>query len=151
MIEALDRFTKNILGKTAWGVKIGHGSFLTIEFGIPNNSQANLALHGEWHLWVYLCCWRIQKGDYFMVGSEDIKEKLIEEVKKIEGCQLNAFEICPQTLELLLIFENNFLLKSFSVISEVKGNEDQNHWMLYMPDNRVLVAGPGNRWVIEGP
>jgi len=148
MIGLLNKFTNNILGKAAWGVKIGYGSFLTMEFGITNNSQADLSLRGEWHLWFYLCNWRIEKDDYFIVGSEDTKEKLIEGVKKIEGRKLISFEICPQTLDLLLTFESNLLLRSFSVISDVEG-EDKPHWMLYMPDNRVLVAGPGNRWVIE--
>ncbi|MDG4555804.1 MAG: hypothetical protein P9F19_00185 [Candidatus Contendobacter sp.] len=149
MIEILNKFTKKFLGKTAWGVKIGYGSFLTIEFGVPNNYQTNMSVHGEWHLWFYLCCWRIEKDGYFIVGSEDTKEKLIEGVKKIEGRKLNSFEICPQTLDLLLTFESNLLLRSFSVIGDVEGDEDKPHWMLYMPDNRVLVAGPGNRWVIE--
>lgn len=148
-INVLNRSIANLVGKKAWGVKIGHGSFLTIEFGLPVNGESDQMLHGEWHLWVYLCSWRIERDGYFLVGSEDSKNKMIESVKQIDGCQLESFQIHPETLDAVLSFDNKLILRLFSVISDDVENEDSQHWMLYMPNNKILVAGPGNRWVVE--
>lgn len=136
------------MGKAAWGVKVGYGSFLTIEFGVPNKSEY-CSIYGEWYLWLYLCSWRIEKDGYLIVGSDDSKEKLIKSTSTIEGYELRLFKVYPQTLDLLLTFENNSILRTFSTIADNEINQDKQHWMLYMPDNRVLVADPGNRWVVE--
>ena len=138
-----------ILGMKAWGVKIGQGSFLTIEFGNSVINKIDSINHGEWHLWVYMSCWRIEKNGIFFIGSEDSKDKIKKYVQKIEGCHLQSIEVCTQSLDLKLIFNNELVFKSFSVISADGNNEDSLHWMFYMPNNEVFVAGPGNKWIIE--
>ena len=85
----------------------------------------------------------------FLVGSEDSRDKILECVKQIEGCRLESFQILPQALDAILTFDKGLILRLFSVLSEDEDNEDSHHWMLYMPANKVLVTGPGNRWVIE--
>jgi hypothetical protein len=64
-----------IYGKPCWQFQQGYGSFLTLEFGEPHlhirepwqaGAQASdklqkhaarrlVSVHGDWHLWVYLC------------------------------------------------------------------------------------------------
>jgi hypothetical protein len=148
-IEVLNKSVTAIVGNKAWGIKIGHGSFLTIEFGNPIIGKSDRVIHGEWHLWVYLCSWRIEKDGRFLVGSEDSKDKMIECVKQMEGCRLESFQIFPQALDAILTFDKGLILRLFPVLSEDEDNEDSHHWMLYMPANKVLVTGPGNRWIIE--
>lgn len=148
-IEIISETVSTVVGNTAWGVKIGLGSFLTIEFGEPVISKSNQVTHGEWHLWLYLCSWRIEKDGFMLVGSEDPQKKMTECVKQIEGCRLISFQILPYTLDVILTFEKGLILRLFSVISEDDENTDSPHWILYLPGNQVVEAGPGGRWSIE--
>lgn len=148
-IETLYTSVLGIIGNKAWGVKIGQGSFLTIEFGESLTGKADQTAHGEWHLWAYLCSWRVEKKGQFIAGSGDPKDIMEESVKNIEGCRLEAFQIMPQTLDATLVFDKGMILKLFSVLSENETNEESPHWLLYIPTNKIITAGPGSKWVIE--
>ena len=137
-----------IVGNKAWNAKIGHGSFITIEFGRPLVSR-NCESHGEWNLWVYMCSWRIEKDGNFLAGSGDSEENMTEAVKQIDGCRLTSFSVSSPFLDSILSFEQGIVLRLFSVYSDHDDNESVQHWILYMPDNKVIVAGPGSRWIIE--
>lgn len=71
-----------MLGLPAWGVKQGHGSFLTFEFGPPKlevterkSPRKGLRrfayVHGRWHLWIYCCHWRALQDGAQLAWSED--------------------------------------------------------------------------------
>lgn len=140
---------KDIIGKKAWGVKLGHGSFITIEFGHPkSDGSIYSAIHGEWHLWVYLCSWRIERGDSFLVGCEDERSKIESVIKEIENKVLLKFDISFPSLDAVLEFEDEIYLSTFSIISEDDEGGGQ-HWMLFMPNDKVLVAGPGTYIEVE--
>jgi hypothetical protein len=57
-----------IQGLKADNIKLGYGSFLTIDFGEPieinikTKKGIEKFTRGEWHLWIYMCAWRI--GEY---------------------------------------------------------------------------------------
>src|SRR5215213_6024148 len=77
--DPLRRAFAPLIGLAAWSVRIGHGSFLTLEFGTPHLSvrepivakpgaseKVRKALArrrvrpvGEWHLWIYCWHWRV--------------------------------------------------------------------------------------------
>lgn len=43
-------------GKAPWGVRLGHGSFLTMEFGrVKEEDHPARFPRGEWHQWLYMC------------------------------------------------------------------------------------------------
>ena len=144
--KILHKLLNELIGLNAWGAKIGHGSFLTIDFGMPVKKELIENEIGEWHLWVYLCSWRIEKNDLFVAGCEDSREKMTYAVKQINGSKLLSFTVSSTSLDAVLAFDNGLFLKLFSIYSEEK---DSNHWLLYMPNNKVLVAGPGSKWEIE--
>ena len=81
--EDLIRLTfEHVYGLPCWNAKSGWGSFLTMEFGLPHleirepsppkpdwslrtrRSQARrlVVVHGEWHLWIYCCEWKVHTG-----------------------------------------------------------------------------------------
>jgi hypothetical protein len=148
-INGLNNLLINIKGQNAWGAKLGHGSFLTIEFGkalMPNPETG--AIHGEWHLWIYMCSWRIEKNGCFLVGCEDKRSKIGKVIEQINGNCLISFNVLVPSLDAILQFENKITLNLFSIISEDNDGGGQ-HWMLFMPNKNILVAGPGSRWTVE--
>jgi len=85
-IQEVQAKVNQLLGQKAWGVSLGYGSFLTIEFGQPlpsNNEQQKI--HGEWHLWLYNCAWRLEEGDKILAASEDERNNLEVAVHRLEN------------------------------------------------------------------
>jgi hypothetical protein len=133
-----------IIGQKAWGVSVGVGSFITLEFGDPIQSTELSRSHGEWHLWIYYCAWRLEKGNSVLAGSEDPRPKLEQTVKCMEGLTLNSVEILPPALETIVRFSEQIVLRLFPIYSE-----EYEHWMLYTPNGNVLCIGPGSNWSYE--
>lgn len=133
----MKEFIRPLLGQRAWGARLGIGSFLTIEFG----SVANLAerhLHGEWHLWVYGCKWRITEGDTLVGSSEHDREVLDCAVARLNGLILEVVDIPGPTLAAIWRFAGNLLLQ---LVADPGNGLEQ--WMLFRPDGRVLTADSG--------
>jgi len=146
----IEKALKNIIGKRAWGVRLGHGSFITIEFGKPKPAEdpKSVSVYGEWHFWVYLCSWRLERKGLLWVGCEDKRLKIETVIKEIENKRLLDFDVYFPSLDAILKFESGIELKLFSIISEdVEGGGQ--HWMLFMPGEKVLVAGPGSYLEVE--
>ncbi len=134
-----------LLGKNAWGVSIGHGSFLTLEFGqpLPLTDQSE-KVHGEWHLWIFCCVWRLEEGDTILAASEDDRDKLKLAVRRLENLVLQSIDLISSTFDLVLTFEHQVVLRTFAIHSE-----EYENWKLYTPDGNTLTAGPGSSWVYE--
>ncbi|MCD6050827.1 MAG: hypothetical protein K0Q55_2230 [Verrucomicrobia bacterium] len=57
-----------IVGKAPWAVAKGHGSFLTFDFGARHVD--NSGAFGEYHLWIYMCHWRITNDGNELAHNE---------------------------------------------------------------------------------
>ena len=133
-----------LLGQNAWGVALGEGSFLTMEFGMPvQPAKANERVHGEWHLWLYGCAWRIEEGERVLISSEDDRSKIEEGIQRLEGCVLQSFELLTPALDAVITFEGNIVLRLFSVYTE-----DMDSWLLFTPE-KVITVGPAGQWSYE--
>jgi hypothetical protein len=107
MIDTMDcpaplaSFVKPMLGLTAWGVKQRYGSFLTFEFGQPkleikehpSRSRRLAYVHGEWHLWIYCCHWRIVQGGEQLAWSEDDRETINRAAAALNGQNLTGMNV----------------------------------------------------------
>jgi hypothetical protein len=135
---------QGVIGQKAWGVARGQGSFVTMEFGQPvPPTKANEKSHGEWHLWLYDCAWRLEQGESIIVGSEDELAKIETAIQAIEGHALLAFELITPALDAVITFEDNLLLRLFAV-----STEEMDSWMLFTPD-KVITVGPAGQWSYE--
>ena len=138
-----------IQGLKAYNIKLGYGSFLTIDFGEPieinikTKKGIEKFTRGEWHLWIYMCAWRIDKGNRALVGSSDSRKKIESVLKKIDGKELISFDI-KRSLDAVLVYNGKYELRIFSI-----NTEDQDQWMIYTPDKNVLTVGPGNKCSYE--
>ena len=148
-IQILKNILNKIQGLKSYNVKLGHGSFLTIDFGEPleidikTNKGIEKFTRGEWHFWIYMCAWRIDKGNKPLIGSNDSRKKIESFLKKINEKKLTLFEITG-SLDVALVFDGKYELKVFTV-----NTEDQDQWMIYTPDKNVLTVGPGNKCSYE--
>ncbi len=132
-----------LLGKKAWGVSLGVGSFITLEFGAKlKNEKVPKRPHGEWHLWITYCAWRLEKGPEVIAASEDPRPELKKKVRCLENLALQSVELTPPALEATFFFEEEIVLRLFPIYTH-----EYEHWMLYTPDENVLVIGPGTRWL----
>ena len=141
-------FVQNILnemkGLKTRNVQLGHGSFLTIDFGqdllirIKTNHGIEEFKRGEWHLWTYICAWRLDIKGIPIIGSEDERKKIAKEIVKLENKELVNIEILNEAFDIVLKFENEIVLLLFSF--SVKEFE---HWKLYTPERKALIVGPG--------
>jgi len=130
-----------ILGMKAWDVSLGYGSFVTTEFGSPiKPTDQSKYLRGEWHLWVKHSFWRLEQNNQVLVASEDNRKELAENLKIINGLQLNTFDINPITFETSLLFGDKVKLL---VIPTSYLQDEYEYWTFYTPERKVLIAGPG--------
>jgi len=147
-ITAIQTKLHGIIGKKAWGVEHGVGTFVTVEFGqsLPPKDP-NGKSYGEWHLWVYGGAWRLEKEGQVVVASEDDQIKIEAEIQCIEGRILQSFEVLTPALDALLTFEHDIILRIFSIYSEETEDRGMDNWMLYTPDaGNVITVHPGGKW-----
>lgn len=76
---------QGVLGKKAWGVNHGIGTFVTREFGrsVPPQYPYEKT-HGEWHLWVYGGAWRLERGRKMRLSdlakTYDLHDSSVEDI-----------------------------------------------------------------------
>ncbi|HSH59217.1 MAG TPA: hypothetical protein VK988_06160 [Acidimicrobiales bacterium] len=140
-VIAIEEAVRPLVGMAPWRAELGYATFLTFEFGreLPPETEG-VRSHGEWHLWVYGCAWRLERGGRFLAGSADDEETMRTAVHELVGRTLSRFNVFAPALDATLLFEGDFVLRLFSKSS------DTDHWMLFTPDRMILVAGPASEW-----
>ena len=139
-LNEIHRILSGLIGQSAWGVFLGVGSYITAEFGSAKSADSG-RVHGEWHLWVYNCAWRLQTADAVLAGSEDDRERLRTVLEALNGKTLRSFTVYCPAGEATLTFEGDLELRLFPVTTT-----DYEHWMVFAPDGHVLQMGPGAEW-----
>lgn len=97
----LQAFIRPMIGLLAWGVRQGHGSFLSFDFGAPKldvheHGSAETGLkrgafvHGQWHLWIYCCHWRATRDGAQLAWSEDSDRLIGRAAATLNGQKLLA-------------------------------------------------------------
>jgi hypothetical protein len=100
-----DAFVSPILGLPAWGVKHGHGSSLSFEFGQPKLElgkrrqsrggrwRRSAFVAGDWHLWIYSCHWRVIEEGRQLEWSENEDEVIGGAAAALNGQKLTAVNV----------------------------------------------------------
>jgi hypothetical protein len=144
-IAEIDRIIKPLLGQRPWEVDLGVGSFITMQFGrlLPPEGVRKKS-RGEWYLWVYCCAWRLERGQEVLAASQDPRPTLRLALRPIEGMAVDSITMSPPAGDTVIGFDGGYILRLFTEYS--KQNES---WMLFMPEGKVLVVGPGSSWTFE--
>lgn len=138
-----EQLFSQIIGMKTTRAKLGYGSFITMDWGrdittYKKTKKRNYTFtFGEWHLWIYMCAWRLEQNNKPIVGANDERELISENISILSGKALTHVTIKNDSFDTLLQFEDNFQLLLFSF-----GVEDDEQWMLYTPQNKTFTAGP---------
>lgn len=145
-INKIKELISPIIGLRAWGISLGQGSFITIEFGEALQPDKKTGIqHGQWHLWIYNSSWRIENENNVLVGSEDSREKIKNEIKKLENLPLKNIDFLLPSMDTTFEFENSIKIRAIPLIF----HEDYDYWILYMPNDKTLSLHSGPSWIIE--
>lgn len=152
----IDDVFKPLIGKPCWQVEQGYGSFLTFEFGNPQLriqeprqaseqaseklrkrwSRRNIFIRGDWHLWVYICDWRIFLGNEELANNSSTRKTIKNTLLEIDGQALNSFRI---TNSYVCTFEFDLGGKLEISPNYDDYEKDSDLWLLYEPSGYVYT------------
>lgn len=155
-MSVINNIFQPIYGKPCWQVEQGYGSFITFEFGEPrlhiqeprqasaqatekvrkNAARRNVYVRGDWHLWIYLCDWRIFSYQKAMANQDSSRRAIKKATIELNG----------QILAQLTISDSMVSVFEFDLGGrlEVIPNYDQYEktadlWLLYEPSGNVFT------------
>lgn len=121
-----------IVGEAPWRVRLGHGSFLTFEFG-PRVKKNN-HFFGAWHLWIQNCDWQIRNGE-MKAHSELPHFRLDAIVRNFEGRPFKGVELDSQINSIVFVFSPQVRLICSPYADAQNGEE---LWSFFRPDGSVI-------------
>lgn len=146
----IDEIFSPVIGKFCWAAEKGYGSFLTFEFGQPNldiwekyrskdglrEKRRSVAVHGDWHLWIYLCDWQIYSRDEVRATSHSSTRDIQRAMRRLDGQVLTHVEVHPSCAT-TFVFELHDRLETMPNVSEY--GQDSEQWLLYEQAGNVLT------------
>jgi len=130
---------QSLIGQKAWGASVGHGSFVTIEFGRKRLFHRHY--HGEWHLWLYLCEWDLRSKDRLLAHSQSKRKVMQLAIDNLNGLELRSFAFDSQHMLTEFAFDHNLSLRCRPYADAAP---DDECWILFMPDGQVArLRGSG--------
>jgi hypothetical protein len=113
-----------------------------MEFGKREEESSGKVVHGEWHLWLYLCDWRIESGGQIIAGSDDDRSAIEGALKDLLFGAIESVGLLDPTLDLSLQFSSGTKVLTFSSSS----SRDEDQWMLFTPDGHCLTVHGGGSY-----
>lgn len=152
----IDDVFKPILGKPCWQVQQGYGSFLTFEFGEPRLhiqeprqastqvaeklrkrwARRNIYVHGDWHLWVYICGWRLFLNDEELANDSSTRKTIKNALLEIDGQALTSVTIKKSFVS---VFEFDLGGRLEITPNYDDYEKDSDLWLLYEPSGYVFT------------
>ncbi|MFW7382197.1 MAG: hypothetical protein ACOH5I_25575 [Oligoflexus sp.] len=142
----LERIKKEF--KPVWQAKKGHGSFLTFDMGEKiertYETKAGSYLVGSEHLWIYMCQWKLLKGDRLLLDSQTIDgakdcEKILA---SLVGSRITSIGLSEETVE--IFFSNGIKLELFASC-----DQEDEMFILYEEGQPTISYYPTNGLVAE--
>lgn len=153
--SVIEDIFRPIYGKPCWNVEQGYASFLTLEFGEPQlriqeprkaSKQAPESLkrrwarrfvyvRGQWHLWLYLCNWKI-----IILGEEKASHRSSKRVIGKAAIEINGEKLVRVVVDKSLITTFEFDLGGKLICTPSRGfDNDSDLWLLYEPSGYVFT------------
>ncbi|WP_149901733.1 hypothetical protein [Rhizobium rhizogenes] len=137
-----------ILREPAWMARLGHGSFLTFEFGAPTLRRKDPTEHfkkrmmivrGEWHLWIYCCLWEVRDGGALVANSDSSREQMSNAARILDGQILCSVGYLRDTMRCRFEFDLGGILETW-----LDRTDPSEQWMLYNGQNDVWTLNAEN-------
>ena len=146
-IKIVQEQFEKIVGLKPTRIKLGVGSFITFDFGrdilqeIETRNGKKTISFGEWHLWVYMCAWRIDLPKKTFLASHDDRKVIEKKLTALNNKTVLKVSLLNNAFDLSVQFEDEYELRLFSV-----DTIDGDQWLFYTPNGKVFTAGPGSTW-----
>lgn len=127
----------SLVGLAIWGARVGVGSFLTLDMGGTRYTSTG-NVQGDFRLWVDGAAWRILEANAVLALFSDEQQAMNAAAGSLMGRRIAKVRFSPGEVKIALEFDG-----SLSLEVEPTGEPDVEHWSLFLPDARVVVAGPG--------
>lgn len=158
-----------VLGRPSWLVRLGYGTFITMEFGEPAVRVSDPVLTkihidgapgqartrrstvgGQWHLWVYCCQWSLLLGGTQLADSESDDTTMHRALHVLDGQALTAVEIEPADGRTRFTFDLGCSLLTCPDPPGTGGDtEPAVQWYLYLRSGPVLAVRDDGHYEIS--
>jgi hypothetical protein len=127
---------RTLIRQRPWRLKLGVGSFVTIEFGKPEANPSGLVRHGEWHLWLYMCNWKLKRTGKALADSQGDRTSIESVFQNLELGSVKEVRIPRSSVDLQIEFDSGVNLWTTSTSKRDKVEQ----WMLFTPERKCLSA-----------
>lgn len=148
----LARELAGLVGTEVRAAELGIGSFLTIDLSGAGDhgghgGHGDLSDRGDWWLWVQQAAWRLEDSTGVLLGSEDPRPYIAEQITVLRGRRITAVTVTAPAMETVFGFDGISLLV-FPVHSALSARtgEAYDQWLLWRPQGDILSVSPGPDW-----
>jgi hypothetical protein len=154
-MSIIDTIFRPIYGKPCWQVEQGYSSFLTFDIGQPslritepheasdqapesvrkNAARRFVYVRGEWHLWIYICDWRIFLNDQALANDGSNRRTIKKALVEINGQALTQVSVIDP---LITVFEFDLGGKLEVIPNHKEYRKTVDLWLLYEPSGKVF-------------
>src|SRR4051812_1470089 len=134
-VSEIDKYFAPLFGHHPKRARLGHGSFLTFDFG--RAIKQNRRFQYEWHLWIQQVDWHLMWKTQPIAHSESKRPVIQAAVERLETRMLEKVLHDARARETRFVFSGNAELVCKAYADSA---EDEHCWSLYMPDVQVLLA-----------
>jgi hypothetical protein len=155
-MSIIDDIFTPVYGKPCWNLEQGYGSYLTLEIGQPylkireprqsgvqasegvrtRAARRSVHVHGEWHLWIYICDWRIFSRGQLLATSESTRRVIKQAINVLDGQALIQVSVEES---LMTVFEFDLGGRLEVIPNIVEYGSDADLWLFFEPSGDVFV------------
>jgi hypothetical protein len=163
-MDQIREFFTPFLGQLVWQVRRGHGSFLTMEFGMPhlsvrepmnaspdnsskvkrNLQRRHVTITGDWHFWVQYGEWKISTNNGVLTSDDPSGSQSEECLRDLGGQRLVSVESGAREKSLAFNFDLDTTLEIWPS-SQIP--DDQ--WSLYNWNGDIVTCRNDGTLVVE--
>ncbi|MGH1490669.1 MAG: hypothetical protein ACRBK7_14980 [Acidimicrobiales bacterium] len=147
-------------------------SFLTLEFGEPQlqiDSEPRelthhpvdgerfivrrrlVQLHGEWHLWIYVCDWVLTVDGRELARSDSDDLTIHISLDVLNGQALSSVSVEPDSGSCVFRFDLGCVLSTMPSPVEDYGHDTVDQWIFFQPSGETLSFRSDRSFEIEQP
>lgn len=163
-MEQIRKVFSPFIGQSVWQVRRGHGSFLTMEFGMPHLSirepiipspnrsekvsrilqRRHVTVIGDWHFWVQYGDWKLLTADGALKSDDPPGSALDECLGDLEGQRLLSVDVDKASNSWTLAFDLGASLKIWP-----SAEIPDDLWSLYAWNGDIISCENDGKLVIE--
>jgi len=130
-------FDDRVAGHAPWNVRLGHGTYVFLDFGNVINDGESARQRGSVQLWIVEAIWRIEDSGRLICGSDDEGTAMANGLAYLRHQTVTSAFLTGPLLDLQLTFENGMTFRTFRCSAE------EDAWRLFVDASTVFHAPDG--------